>query len=441
MRHLGRLVIIISFFFLLAQADNKKSNQDHPEPAQTNEDSDISDEPSKRLMGLLFRICELVDKINSAGLSVDEASQARSDISELLNKAVSYESDDKVKHYFSSLSQDMAENDFHLSNASWRALENRTGNLIIQYHEDQKKIDCFILKKHHAWTEKASKYLALVEKMKSNSTMKFNRSSIPVTIVYPFVIADLVGASGINRLSFLHPPDVAGQKTGPSRIIILRNLARLFFDRILKPVASRSLGGGVVKYVRFESYLSNLIMHKIAHFLGPYVVVTKSEEVTLVNSKLGDLFNCIDEIKADTVAMCNTEVLIKAKLISRKHEKRIFTTYIAQLLEKLRFEPESQSRLPYLIQVNFLLKNDGIVYNVDSHNIIIDFDKLKENLKKLMSMVVKIQQDGNHVGAKQLIKEFTVISEALKRINDKMTDLSSAINVEDINPEKSGEGN
>ncbi|MCK4836377.1 MAG: hypothetical protein KAT17_07060 [Candidatus Aminicenantes bacterium] len=432
MRVFRCLLIIISCCFLFSQAEEKKNDQRHIKPQKTILVTEDSDEPSKQILGLFFQISELIEKLNTAGKPPEEDSQIRKDISELLKKAVAFESDEKIKKYFSSLSQDILKNDFKSSYSDWSVLENRTGNLIIQYHEDQKKMDYFVIKKHDAWTRKVTKYLSLIEKMKSNSTMKFVRSVTPVTLVRPFVIADLLATSGINRFALLHPPESIGRETSPAKVIIFRNLARHFFNQILEPVAARAFGGRVLKFVRFESYLSNLIMHKIAHFLGPFLVGTKSEDVILVNTKLGDLFYCIDEIKADTVALCNTEVLIKEKLISQKHEKRVYATYVAQLLEKVRMEPESGSRQPYLIQIHFLLKNEGIIFNVDTNNLFIDFDKLKENLKKLMTMVLKIQQNGNYMGAQQLIKEFAEVPEALKRIIKKMENLPVGINAGSI---------
>jgi hypothetical protein len=291
-------------------------------------------------------------------------------------------------------------------------------------------MDCYVLKMNREWTQKAGQYLSLVEKMKSNTTLKSSRSGLQVKIVYPFIVADLIVSTGTTRLSLFHPADLAGPESEPSKIIIFSNLARLFFDRILKPVGLRVFGDTEGRSVRFDAYMSNLIMHKIAHFLGPFAVNAKSENLILVNSKLGDQFVCLEAIKADTVALSNTQVLIKAKLLSRKQEKRLLSTYVARLLDQSRGEAQSLSRLSALIQLHFFLNNQGIVFNVESDTLALNLEKLKENVKKLMTMVLNIQNSGSSSGAKQLIKQYSDIPEVLKRLVDKTADIPLSMDME-----------
>lgn len=430
MRVAQGLAIVIGCFFLFATTGREELSTDPTGNFSPVMETNTSEGPSGELLEVLLRICTLVGKVNGPGLPADAAEQIKENISELLKKAVSFQSHEKVKDYFFALARDVLTDDFSESHSLWTELEGRTGNLILRQGQDRKKMECFVLGIHRHWTDRAARYLTLIEKMKANSTMKSNRTDLPVTVSYPIVVADVATTSGNHRLSLIHPPDLAEGESKPSRIIFFRNLARRYFDIILSPLAVRILGPATAGNVRFDAFMSNLIMHKIAHLLGPYTVGSKSEDLVTVASKLGDLFHCIEEIKADTVAMSNTEVLVAAKVISRKHDRRILATQIIQLLDKARSEPGEPNRLPSLIQIHYLLKNGGLVFNVDSQILMVDFNELKDNLEKLMFQVLKIQESGSPSAANRLIKDYGWVPAVMKRLQEKMTGVPVAIKPE-----------
>jgi hypothetical protein len=145
--------------------------------------------------------------------------------------------------------------------------------------------------------------------------------------------------------------------------------------------------------------------------------------------ELKDLFSCIEEIKADTVALSNTSLLIKEKILSERREKRIYAAYIIGLVAKLRQNQGDLKKDPYLIQLNYYLKCQGLIYSLENQVLLINFEKFKREIKNLMDMVLKIEQSGNHPGAQRFIDTYSVMSPELTLILKKAESIPIDIKV------------
>ncbi len=386
------------------------------------------DEQSKKIAQVFFKISGLCDQINRNSKTPEDREKILLEITRLLNSAVEIESDSKNKIYLSALAEAILKNDFDSSYSNWLNMENPKIDILYQT-DKSKKLAVYVLSYDQKLTQKAGRYGLLIDKMKANTTRKYYSISSSTSFRYPFLIADLLQTTGTGRSVLTYPPIQKDGKQDQIKIIILRNVARYFFKEILRPVAEKAFPSRLAKLVDFKSYFSNIIMHKIAHFLGPYFTKSKSEEPELIGKKLKDLFLCIEEIKADTVALSNTSLLIKEKILSKQKENRVYTTYITHLLAKVRQNKDLVEKDPYLVQINYFLKNQGLVFNLGNQELLINFDRLKREIRKLMDMVLRIEQSGNYPSAKQFIKNYSVTPQELKQILKKMESIPVEIKI------------
>ncbi|MCK4944513.1 MAG: hypothetical protein KAS65_13100, partial [Candidatus Aminicenantes bacterium] len=84
---------------------------------------------------------------------------------------------------------------------------------------------------------------------------------------------------------------------------------------------------------------------------------------------------------------------------------------------------------PYLVQINYFLKNQGLVFSLENQELLINFDRLKREIRKLMDMVLRIEQSGSYSSAKQFIKNYSVIPQELKQILKKMESIPVKIKI------------
>ncbi len=424
--------IIIFFVIFLTSialpAQKTKNENQRPFIIQPDLNKLDLDEQSKKIAQVFFEIFGLCDQINRNSKTPEDREKVLLEITRLLNSAVEIESDSKNKIYLSALAEDILKNDFGSSYSNWLNMENPKIDILYQT-DKSKKLTVSVLSYDHKLTQKAGRYGSLIDKMKANTTRKYYSISSSTSFRYPFLIADLLQTTGTGRSVLTYPPIQKDGKQDQIKIIVLRNVARYFFKEILRPVAEKAFPSRLAKLVDFKSYFSNIIMHKIAHFLGPYFTKSKSEEPELIRKKLKDLFVCIEEIKADTVALSNTSLLIKEKILSKQKENRVYTTYITHLLAKVRQNKDLVEKDPYLVQINYLLKNQGLVFSLENQELLINFDRLKREIRKLMDMVLRIEQSGNYPSAKQFIKNYSVIPQELKQILKKMENIPVEIKI------------
>lgn len=411
------LFLLFSFFllFVVWSAQETENTASYSYSLQPDLTKMELDEKKEKTAEIFLKISRLGNQLNQSDLSPHIRENLLLEISTLFKKAAESESNPKMKLYLSALSEDIKRNDFSSSLSNWINLDKSEIDILYSADSDKKQ-NIFVLFYDKKLTNKAGRYISLVEKMKSNTTRKYFSVLSSAQFRYPFLIADLLQGTGENRMVLNYPPARKDHESDQMKIIILRNLARFFFRGILKPLSKNVFPPRLSRMVDFNSYLSNMIMHKISHFLGPYFIKSKSEVPESIVKKLKDLFLCIEEIKADTVAFSNTNLLIKEKIVAKQKEKRIYATYIIGLIAKLRQNQDEKARAPYLIQLSYYIKNQGLVYSLENQVLLINFDKLKRDIRKLMEMVLRIQQNGSYSGAKQLIKEYSVMPQELTTI-------------------------
>ncbi len=102
--------------------------------------------------------------------------------------------------------------------------------------------------------------------------------------------------------------------------------------------------------------------------------------------------------------------------MKKKKVNNIYITHIITLLEKLRNEPEKEINKAYLIQFNYLLKNGGIVFNINNRKLLINSKKIKNAIKELMLKVIEIENRGSISNAEKLINSYGSIPNELKEI-------------------------
>lgn len=409
------LVLVLVCFFSSPYLLGDDKNQIHFDAKPAVDIKHLNDH-SKSLYQIYSQIIPLINELNRKEISNESMKRTKTEISILLKKAVRMEPNPKVSDYLYSLSGDIVNDDFTSSHSKWLDLENVNIDFILRFHKKQKKYETFVLFYHTNLIKTANQYISHAEKMKVNTVSKFSSSLAAVKISDRFAVADLLDATASSQFLLLHPPAGGELNKETRKIIVFRNVAQNFFDRIIKPVSETIFDVSLKNHVRFKPLFSYLILHQIAHYLGPYFVQSKTEQPMLVSKKLKNLFACIEQIKADSAAICAIPVLKDEKISFLPSEKRIFATYVAYLIARVGSEAEENQKRPFLIELNFLFKNNGLIFNLDTDVILIDFEKFRKVVNKMMGVVVSIEQSGRYSNAKQFINEYTEITPELKRV-------------------------
>src|SRR5262249_19796375 len=146
---------------------------------------------------------------------------------------------------------------------------------------------------------------------------------------------------------------------------MLKNVQQAKFDKILRPIASKTLSAADQKYLSFEWFFSDILAHELTHGLGPHQI-TKNGAETNPRKELKELYSAIEEAKADITGLFALQYLIdNAEKVDLQQvlevkdkqlaERRLYTNYLASSFRTLRFGQADAHGKGMAVQLNWML--------------------------------------------------------------------------------------
>lgn len=330
-----------------------------------------------------------------------------------------------------------------------------------------KIFDTFIWVNDKEETQRFEEYIQRFDKLDRHVPYQARERVVPYTIhIPPIKVTHLVYSSLPGRVSIVYPASEVFYRQGRYKIVIFKNLIDAYVECILKPLSENILSDYQLKSIEIDSasYLSNLVMQKLSYHMGPMFLlqagdkkkVEKDKNITygmkgmkggesdrdrfesreiwsqrqkagqqdkkeemelkLISETLGDSFWIVEEIKASVIAIYNTSVLIEEGLISRENEINIYATYLVSLLDKLRKDSTNPLNAAYSYQLNYLLRNGAVSFNINTKRLSIDLALFPRVMETLAEIVIKNYQNPYQLLRGGLTPELQAILINLKEI-------------------------
>ena len=518
-KNLKQLIIIM---LVLLVATRVMGNIEIKPPAKAAEAIRQLDEISLKQLDYFLEIAGIVDTINRTNFFKPYNQESKEKISDLFIKAAEIEPDECHKKYLLALSYEVLNDTFYSLVPDWYQLEENKTEIVFlpdETHMQQelwlklflrsfpvdwehfnfqdldpfgaaaataaaaastaphKIFDTLIFLNDTEETQRFEEYIYLFNKLDSHVPYQAREKVVPYTAdIPPIKIAHLVYSSLPGRVSVVYPDPEVFYYQGRYKIVIFKNLIDSYVECILKPLSEKILSDHHLKSVEIDSasYLSNLVMCKLSHHMGPVFLLQpghkkmdemdrdridrmkgmkggeagkerfesreiwsqkqkpgqedKKEEMKLklISETLGDSFWIIEEIKASVIAIHNTSVLIAESLISQEDEMNIYATYVVSLVDKLRKDPTRPLKAAYAFQLNFLLRNGAISFNINTKKLSIDLSLFPGVIETLTGIVIK-----NYQSPYQVIRGGGLTPE-LQAILNHLEEIPTDVNI-DIN--------
>jgi hypothetical protein len=514
-------LIVITLVLLLAIS--VMGNIEIIPPEEASASIEQVDEISKKQLDYFLEIAGIVETINRRNFFKPFHKESKEKISQLLIKAAEIEPDECHKKYLLALSYEVLNDRFHTMVPEWFHLEENKTEIVFlpdKTHMQQelwlklflysfaidgehfnfqdldpfgagsvtdtaaaspvphKIFDTFIYLNDIEETQRVEEYIQLFDKLNSHVPYKAREKVVPYTVdIPPIKVSHLVYSSLPGQVSFVYPDVEAFYQQGRYKIVIFKNLIDAYVECVLKPLSEQILSDYHLKSVDIDSafYLSNLVMHKLSHHMGPMFLLQSSQkqmdemdrdktkrlkgmtseererfasreiwfqtqkkdqagkkeemDLKLISETLGDSFWVIEELKASIIAMHNTSVLIEERLIARENEMNIYATYLVSLVDKLRKDPTNPLRAAYALQLNYLLRNGAVNFNINTKKLSIDLSLFPGVMEKLLGIVIRYYQSPSQIiRGSGLTPELQSLLDNLKEIP---TDINIDINVKE----------
>ncbi len=350
----------------------------------------------------------------------------------LLKEAAEHIDNPSLKKFLVSRADAFASDDYYQSDIDWVLLKDHKIEVVIgpyEVYEDglfgyKSSFESFVTLVDEAESKKLQvlgTYLNDMEKSLpiDGQYKNFARGkSSPIMVVNEVFTAGDAKA-GVQTTAYNLPNDERVRESTGSKKVMLKNIARAKYDKCSLPIMKEVLAEADLPFCSFDSYFNHILMHEIAHGLGPGNI-KKDGKQTSVNKELKELYSIIEEAKADVVGLYCYKAMLAKGVFPKDLEKNIYVTYLGGIFRSVRFGIEAAHGGGNAIQLHYILEKGGFSFDDKTARFKLNPDKIQDAVKQLAHDILMIEALGDYNKAKEMIATYCVISPQLKLALDKL---------------------
>ena len=348
---------------------------------------------------------------------------------ELLMKASELAADKEFADYLKLRATALLTDDYYYSDMAWMDVRNNNVDFVVGPIENytdglfgyKAAHESFILIKDKEWTEKLTRYVALLPIL---------QTKLPVDEQYkqekPGSDADLAAYDVIfyggdcnmasKTIAINLPNDERVQLQKGTRKLQLKNAMKAKFDKIVVPISEVLVAPEARQNIKFDAFFANVMFHEVAHGLG---IKNTLDGTGTVRHALKEQYSAIEEAKADILGLFLVTKLHEMGEYDNTTLEENYTTFMAGIFRSVRFGAASAHGKANMIEFNFLA-NEGAFTRDENGLYNIDFPKMKLAVEKLGGAILVAQGDGNYEFVKEWIATDGVIKPELQADLDKL---------------------
>jgi len=220
--------------------------------------------------------------------------------------------------------------------------------------------------------------------------------------------------AGVQTIAFNLPNDERVREAKGSKKVMLKNISRAKYDQILVPIANNVLNLTQLGSVNFDSYFTNVLMHELAHGLGPGKIVKDGTETT-VSRELKTLYAPIEEAKADIMGLCNKAFLVKEGYMTVEELEKSYICFLPGFFRAIRFGTHEAHGKANLIEYNYLKELGAITLDPKSDRYFVHTDRMPAAVRELTRELTMIEALGDHAQAEAFLEKYGQVPEELER--------------------------
>ncbi len=357
----------------------------------------------------------------------------------LLRQAAGFAEDQGFATYLKLRAAALISDDFQTSDLFWMDVKTNEIDVVIgpiETYEDRlygyrAAYESYVLIKDLEWSDRLSRFAMFLPEL---------QEGLPVPDEYkwetPGTDSDLnaydvvyyAGHSnaGSKTIAINLPNDEQVQLEKGTRRLQLKNAMQAKFEKILEPIAGLLIDDSQRQHVTFDAFFGNTMFHEVAHGLG--IKNTISGNGT-VREALLDIASGMEEGKADVLGLYMVTELHKAGELGDVDIMDHYVTFMASIFRSIRFGASSAHGKANMVRFNFFEEHGAFVRDPETGTYRIDGERMKQAMTELSRLLLKLQGDGDYVGASELMATRGVIGPELQADLDRLTSAGIPVDI------------
>jgi len=353
----------------------------------------------------------------------------------LLREAAEYADNPSLKKYLLTRATAFETNDYFESDMAWMDLKDHKIEVVIgpyEVYEDElfnykASFECYLTIRDADASEKLKVFGQYLDDLERNlpnpeEQKNFERGSESPMVVVQQIYSSGDCKAGIQTIAFNLPNDERVREAKGSKKVLLKNLHEAKFKKQLYPIAQIVLPEDKLKYVTFDGFFNDVLMHEMSHGLGPGNIDIDGRK-TDVKKELKETYSTIEECKADVLGMYNNIFMIEKGVFEPEFADEIWYSFLGGIFRSIRFGMGEAHGGSNAIIFNYLLENGAYIFDEEAGKIYIDHDKIYDVVRDLASKLLFIQATGDYQKSKEMIDKYVVETPVIKRIRKKLSDI------------------
>jgi hypothetical protein len=237
----------------------------------------------------------------------------------------------------------------------------------------------------------------------------------------PIAVVDVIHVGGdmgkgVHAIAYNLPNDERVREAKGSKKVMLKNIARAKYDKILVPIASLVLEPSQMEDVNFESFFGSSLMHELSHGLGPGTIKLPDGSKTTVNLALKTLYSPLEECKADVMGLYNTAFLVEKGFYTKDELDQAYVVFLPGFFRAIRWGLHEAHAKGNMIQYNWFKDQGAIVHDPATDRYTVVLDKMPAAVKSLTSELCMLQARGDFDAAQAFVDKWGAVPTEVERI-------------------------
>ena len=348
---------------------------------------------------------------------------------EHLKKAAALTENATLKRFLTSRAAAFLSDDYYQSDKDWMDLDSAVEVTIGPYevYEDllfgyKASFESYVTITDPEASQQLAKFKELLPAMEQHlpvdDEVKTKRGGQS-----PIRVVDLVFTAGdarksVQTIAFNLPNDERVRKEKGAKKVMLRNLIKTKFERIMKPIAAQVLAADQQQFLSADAFFDEVLFHELSHSLGPAFVHNAGK--VEVRMALGSSYSAIEEAKADVMGAYNILFLVDKGEFEPAFRQQLLASYFAGLFRSVRFGVAEAHGRGAALQINRFLEAGGATFDGSTKTFRVDFDKLEAAITKLVHDLCMLQHEGDKAKVDALLDQYGVMSPSMQAALDKL---------------------
>jgi len=346
---------------------------------------------------------------------------------EHLERAADLSKNESLSNYLNLRAAAFKTNDYFESDMAWMDVEDNLLDVTIgpyEVYEDnlfnyKAAFEAFICVRDPEESKKLDGLKGYLLKMEKNLPIPDEHKELDRGTASPISVVDIVFTAGdtkagVQTIAFNLPNDERVHEAKGSKKVMLRNMCRAKFEKILKPIAGTVLAPEMLPLVTFEAYFNHILLHEFSHGLGPARITLPDGSETTSDKALKENHSVIEEAKADVVGQYNFYYLIGEGFYEDRLEMETAVTFLAGFFRSVRFGAESAHGRANMIAFNYLKEKGAYLRDGATGLWSVDLMRAKSAVRDLSTEILMLQAMGDYGGSREFIERYGEMGQDVK---------------------------